>query len=212
MSIQLKNIGKKYNRQWLYRNLHYDFIQNGSYAITGHNGSGKSTLIKMLLGYVIPTEGNIQWELPNKTEPENIYQKLAFCAPYSDLPEEFTLTEVLNWYFGFKPLVQGMDIQHLITIGRLTKDTGKTVSQFSSGMKQRLKLLMALHTDVPLLLLDEPTSNLDSFNTDWYLERIQATAGKRTVIIASNEPKEYSFCEFELNLSNFAPTEHLYSF
>lgn len=206
MSVVLQNIGKKYNRQWLYKNLNFEFKNNERYAITGHNGSGKSTLIKMLLGYVMPTTGNISWNLPNDTAHERLYHKIAFCAPYTDLPEEFSLTEVLQWYFNFKPLIQGREMEELIVQGRFSKDAHKTIAQFSSGMKQRLKLLLALNTDVPLLLLDEPTSNLDSFNTEWYLEHIQSIS-PRTIIIASNEPKEYSFCSEELNLSDFAPAD-----
>lgn len=205
MSILLENIGKKYNRNWLFRNVNFEFLDGQSYAITGHNGSGKSTLIKMLLGYIMPTEGQLCWNFPGNTAPEMLFRKVSFCAPYTDLPEEFTLYEVLQWYFGFKTLKQGLVLQDLIEIGRFRKDRDKPVGQFSSGMKQRLKLLLALHTEVPLLLLDEPASNLDSFNTDWYLEHVQSAVGSKIIIIASNEPKEYSFCNHILNLTNFAP-------
>ena len=204
MKIILHDIGKKYNSHWLYQNINFVIEQNDSVAITGPNGSGKSTLIKMLSGYLIPTKGDIQWVSNEKPIlPDLLYQHYSFCAPYTDLPEEFTLTEVLQWYFAFKPLLKLTNTKELIEIGKFERDLNKPISQFSSGMKQRLKLLLALYTDSPLMLLDEPTANLDETNTEWYLQTIRHVINLKTIIIASNNAHEYSFCTKKIQLADY---------
>jgi ABC-type multidrug transport system ATPase subunit len=204
VKIVLNDIGKKYNNHWLYKNINFIIEQNDSVAITGYNGSGKSTLIKMLSGYLIPTKGTINWDNDGKSVlPDDLYKFYSFCAPYTDLPEEFTLIEVLNWYFSFKPLFKVSKIEELVVIGRFQKDELKQVAQFSSGMKQRLKLLLALYTDCPLMLLDEPTANLDETNTAWYLETIKEVINLKTILIASNNSYEYSFCTKKIQLGDY---------
>lgn len=204
MKITLNDIGKKYNNHWLYKNINFVIEQNDSVAITGHNGSGKSTLIKILSGYLIPTKGTLAWDIEGEAIlPDLLYNHYSFCAPYTDLPEEFTLMEVLKWYFSFKPLLKVSKIEELVIIGRFEKDKEKLVAQFSSGMKQRLKLLLALYTDCPLMLLDEPTANLDESNTNWYLETIKEVIGLKTILIASNNEYEYSFCSKKIQLADY---------
>ncbi len=204
MKINLTDIGKKYNKHWLYKNINFIIEQNDSVAITGPNGSGKSTLIKMLTGFLIPTNGEISWDIDGDTiDADHLYSYYSFCAPYTDLPEEFTLLEVLHWYFSFKPIYKSKSIEDLIVIGRFEKDKNKQVAQFSSGMKQRLKLLLALYTDCPLMLLDEPTANLDETNTEWYIATIKNVVNLKTIIIASNNSFEYSFCNKQIHLADF---------
>lgn len=204
MKIILNDIGKKYNNHWLYKNINFSIEQNDSVAITGPNGSGKSTLMKILTGYLIPTKGDVQWVNNDESIlPDLLYNYYSFCAPYTDLPEEYTLTEVLHWYFSFKPLLKANSTSELIAIGRFEQDKNKQVAQFSSGMKQRLKLLLALYTDCPLMLLDEPTANLDETNTAWFLETIQHVIDLKTIIIASNNFREYSFCTKKIQLADY---------
>jgi ABC-type multidrug transport system ATPase subunit len=72
-------------------------------------------------------------------------------------------------------------------------------------MKQRLKLLMAVYADTPLLLLDEPCSNLDNQGIEWYRNLVQTQLKKRTIIIASNQLFEYDFCDSTLSVHDFKP-------
>lgn len=204
MKIILSNIGKKYNNHWLYKNINFTIEQHDSVAITGPNGSGKSTLIKILSGYLLPTKGTVQWDNNDQAIlPDDLYKYYSFCAPYTDLPEEFTLSEVLNWYFSFKPLLKVCSIEELVVIGRFENDQQKQIAQFSSGMKQRLKLLLALYTQCPLMLLDEPTANLDENNTEWYLQTIKEVINLKTILIASNNAYEYSFCTKKIQLTDY---------
>ena len=77
------------------------------------------------------------------------------------------------------------------------------IKYFSSGMKQRLKLALAFCSDTPMLMLDEPTSNLDKQGVEWYLGLVQQFAAGRLTIICSNQEHEYSFCTQHLDISDY---------
>lgn len=131
------------------------------------------------------------------------YKYLAISAPYLELPEEFSLIELINFHFKFKSPLNQIQPKELIEILYLDQHIAKPVSQFSSGMKQRLKLGIALFSDVPVILLDEPTSNLDKKGIAWYTDLIQNFQKERILIVCSNEPREYEFCEQKLALEDF---------
>jgi ABC-type multidrug transport system ATPase subunit len=194
--IELQNTGKKFNTEWIFRNLSYTFEGGQSYAILGRNGSGKSTLLQVISASMHPTTGTIRYFHDGKeiTE-EHIFRFLSCSAPYLELIEEFKLREMLQFHFRFKNLISGYSVDKAIgMLGFKTADH-KQIRQFSSGMKQRVKLLLAFLSDTPLLLLDEPTTNLDQSGMDWYLNLVNDFTKKRTVIICSNlQQLETSFC------------------
>ena len=97
MKILLTKVGKRYNRDWIFRHLDYEFSPGTSYAITGPNGSGKSTLLQVVAGAVVHTEGSLSYHpetLQNGNfDAANAYQFLSIAAPYLELIEEMTLLE-----------------------------------------------------------------------------------------------------------------------
>ena len=196
MTIELKNIGKKFNKDWIFRNINYTFSQNNSYAITGFNGSGKSTLLQIISGFVIPTEGEVSC-----SNPENLYKHISIAAPYLELVEEMTATEFLQFHQQFKPFINNISIPSLLENVELSKAADKQIRYFSSGMKQRLKLAQAFFSNTSILLLDEPTSNLDKQGISLYHKLIHSYAANRLLIICSNDETEYSFCKEKLDLS-----------
>ena len=196
MLIELKNIGKKFNKDWIFRNINYTFSQNNSYAITGFNGSGKSTLLQIISGFVIPTEGEVSC-----SSPENLYKHISIAAPYLELVEEMTATEFLQFHQQFKPFINNISIPSLLGNVELSKAADKQIRYFSSGMKQRLKLAQAFFSNTSILLLDEPTSNLDKQGISLYHKLINSYAANRLLIICSNDETEYSFCKEKLDLS-----------
>src|SRR6185312_7680405 len=110
MKIILQNIGRRFNRDWIFRGVDYAFIQGGSYAILGPNGSGKSTLLNVLNGSLAPSAGNISYSLDDKpVEAEAVYKQLSLAAPYMEVIEEFTLAEMIDLHFKFKKYRSGMD-------------------------------------------------------------------------------------------------------
>ncbi|MBF9252524.1 ABC transporter ATP-binding protein [Pontibacter sp. 172403-2] len=207
MQINLTNLGKRYNYEWIFRNLTYTFEPGSSYAILGHNGSGKSTLLTVVAGYNLHSEGTITYTSGSKIiEQDKVYQQLSLTAPYLELVEEFTLAEMLNFHTRFKPLRHNLSQVQLIDRMGLQRARNKYVKDFSSGMKQRLKLGLAIYSDTPLLLLDEPTTNLDQEGISWYQEHVTQHNESRLIIVGSNIAHEYSFCQHHLHITDFHPT------
>lgn len=209
MIIDLQNVGRRFNQEWIFRNVNYQFAATEKYAILGPNGSGKSTLLSVLLGNLSPSEGEIHYQEEHSTGTvkqipvENIYKQLSFAAPYLDLIEEFTLLETIAFHFQFKRFYHGVDAESLLELLGLAKSQDKALKYFSSGMKQRTKLALACCADTPLLFLDEPTSNLDTQGVDWYLGLIERFSAKRMLVIGSNQEFEYSFCQHMLQVSDY---------
>ena len=204
MLINLNNLGKRYNYEWIFRNLTYTLESGNAYAVLGHNGSGKSTLLTVISGYNLQSEGDITYQLgTKKISPENAYQYLSLTAPYLELVEEFTLEEMLEFHTRFKPLRNQLSNQELIDRMGLQKAKLKFVKDFSSGMKQRLKLGLAIYADSQLLLLDEPTTNLDQEGINWYQEHIEQNRKDRLIVVGSNIMHEYSFCNQTLHITDF---------
>jgi len=192
MKILLNQVGKRYQQHWVFKGLDYTFEPHGNYAILGSNGSGKSTLLRILAGMQHANKGTLQYQLSGKDiAPEKIFSFVSYCAPGMDIIEEMSLTEFLTFHFTFKKILPGFDVKKIIDAIGLQGVSHKFIHDFSSGMKQRVKLAQAFFTDAPLLLLDEPCSNLDLQGVATYQEWLKAYSNNRLVIIASNDEREY---------------------
>ncbi len=204
MELQANKLGKRFGYEWIFQNLDFKFSSGNAYAITGPNGSGKSTLIQVVSGSLNKSVGELNYIHQNKKiESDSIYEYVSLSAPYLELIEEFTLAEHLKFHFKFKQAINAITINEMIDIMFLNNDANKTIKQFSSGMKQRVKLGLAVFSDSPLLLLDEPTSNLDIEGCNWYLNLVEQYRSKRTILIASNDKREYEFCDEVIDIMNF---------
>jgi ABC-type multidrug transport system ATPase subunit len=207
-SISVQNIGKRFEREWIFRKLSCDFCSKNPTAIVGSNGSGKSTLIKTLIGYLPLSEGKIIYfdNQSDKKKPilkENWQNYISFAAPYTELIEEFTLLEQLKFHQAFKSF--DIEIEEIIEKLGFSNTKNKTIRFFSSGMKQKLKLALAIYSDAKIVFLDEPTSNLDKQNTEWYLNQINTIIDQKVLIIASNQESEYHFCSQIIDIQNLKP-------
>lgn len=204
MKISLTDAGKRFNRDWIFRHLTYEFSEGQTYAITGPNGSGKSTLLQALSGSLMLNEGSSEWHIAGKkTEPEAVYKHVSFSAPYMELVEEMTAVEFLAFHSRFKPLISALDIEQILEIIGLKQAARKQIRYFSSGMKQRIKLAQAIFSDVPVVLLDEPCTNLDEAGIGLYRQLILDYCQKRMVIVSSNDHHEYEFCNNQLNITDW---------
>lgn len=203
MKISLNNVGRRFNKEWIFRNLSTEFSTGNSYAILGPNGSGKSTLLSVLTGSLSPSEGEISFAQNTEIPVENIYRYISLAAPYLELVETFSLKEIINFHFKFKNFAPGVDTKNLISILGLEKAANKEIKYFSSGMKQRTKLALACCTDTPILFLDEPTSNLDVQGMNWYRELIENFGKDRLTIIGSNQIQEYEFCNQQIQIADY---------
>ncbi|MNL09632.1 Iron(3+)-hydroxamate import ATP-binding protein FhuC [compost metagenome] len=203
MKISLNNVGRRFNKEWIFRNLSTEFSAGNSYAILGPNGSGKSTLLSILTGSLSPSEGEISFSQGTDIPVENIYRYISLAAPYLELVETFSLKEIIDFHFKFKNFAPGVDAKSLISILGLEKAANKEIKYFSSGMKQRTKLALACCTDTPILFLDEPTSNLDVQGMNWYRELIENFGKDRLTIIGSNQIQEYEFCNHQIQIADY---------
>lgn len=204
MEILLTNIGRRFNQEWIFKDLTYSFVQGQAYAVLGPNGSGKSTLLQVVAGSLAPSKGNLKYRQNEKEIPvENIYQHLSLATPYLELIEEFTLQECLDFHYRFKGLFPGIEKKEILPLLELEKAANKEIRYFSSGMKQRVKLLFALCSDSPIVLLDEPTTNLDQAGIQWYFNMIKRFTSDKVLLVCSNQPHEYEFCKHQLHIVDF---------
>jgi ABC-type multidrug transport system ATPase subunit len=206
MQIELKQVSKRYRYEWILKKMDYQFLATESYAVLGHNGSGKSTLMQMLSGFLSPSSGRIIFSENNKILDINqVYKCVSFAAPYTELVEELTLEESLQFQQKFKHFVAGLTVNSVLELLQLPKTAkNKPVQFFSSGMKQRLKLALAILSDTPVLLLDEPTITLDTQGISWYRKLLQDYAlGKKLVIIASNVEEDVRGCNRKLDILEY---------
>ncbi len=194
--VRLNNAGKRYNREWIFRHCSYTFTCGKNYAITGPNGSGKSTLLQVIAGATMHNEGSIEYIFSEtKIEPEKHYDHISIAAPYLELIEEMTAKEMMEFHSKFKPLIKSLSIIEMLKIVGLENAVNKQLRYFSSGMKQRLKLAQAFFSNTPILLLDEPTTNLDADGIALYQNLISNYTKDKLVIVSSNVKQEYDFCE-----------------
>lgn len=201
MKIVAENLGKRFNREWIFRHFSLTLEPAKTYAITGANGSGKSTLSQVLWGQVPPTAGTVKY-FEDDNPVADIYKHVAIATPYMDLIEEFTLDETIRFHFKFKTAIASVSLDQVINRMELAHARDKKIGQFSSGMKQRTKLALAFYSNTPVLFLDEPTTNLDKQAIAWYKENLSHCAG-RTTVIASNQEDEYPANSFKIDLSAY---------
>jgi ABC-type multidrug transport system ATPase subunit len=204
MTTTLSKVGKRFNRDWIFRNANYTFSSGKKYAITGTNGSGKSTLLQAIAGSLEISEGKIEWSLHGSVIDSNkIYNYLTIAAPYVEVIEEMTAIEFLQFHHKFKPLFPHVSVKEILSLIGLEKAANKQIRYYSSGMKQRIKLAQAIFSDVPLLLLDEPCTNLDLAGFDLYNRLINNYAKGKTILVSSNDVNEYSFCENIISIMDY---------
>lgn len=202
--IQLlaSDVGKKYRREWVFRHLDLSLMSPpsptdhaNSYTFVGPNGSGKSTLLQLLSGALPTTEGTLTYTRDDKTiASDDWFRQVVIAAPYLELIEELTLGEMLTFHRQFKPVKASLSNEEAADRMHLSHAINKEIKFFSSGMKQRVKLGLAFFSDVPIVILDEPTSNLDRQGAAWYHEQVQLLSPEQLLLIGSNDPAEYDFC------------------
>ena len=211
MKVSLTDAGKRFNRDWIFRQIHYTFETGNCYAITGPNGSGKTTLLQILSGAMQLTEGKIQFHAGGShadqdreaVSGEEIYRHVSICAPYLEVVEEMTVREFLEFHSRFKPFLPSLTINDIVAVVGLKEAIHKQIRYYSSGMKQRVKLAQAIFSDTVFLLLDEPCTNLDAEGIELYNRLVDEYCRNRLVVVSSNDETEYSFCKEKINITDY---------
>lgn len=199
MEILATNLSKKFRQEFVIRDFSHQFKVGHSYAITGPNGSGKSTLLQLIAQFTLPNSGKIEM---TGIDPELVYSQITYAAPYVELIEEYTLPEHLAILVKNNYLPSSIDIDTLEKFIDLQPGRFKLIKNYSSGMRQKIKLGFALLSERPVLLLDEPTTNFDEQAKQWFFNRLNAQRHK-LIIIASNELNEIEFCSEKISIIEF---------
>ena len=204
LTISVNDLSKRFNREWIFRHLTFDFLPGQTYAITGPNGSGKSTFLQVAWGQMPQTSGSITYKKGSDTlDVEEVFEHISIATPYMDLIDEFTLKEMLDFHFSLKSIRPGFSVEDLLRIMYLEKAAEKQIINFSSGMKQRLKLGLALYTQADAYFFDEPGSNLDHTAFEWYKQELNRLPRRAMVFIASNNADEYPESSQILNILDY---------
>lgn len=201
MEIQIDKLSKRYVTHWVFRDLSLIIPAGGRLGITGPNGSGKSTFLHIVCGMLTPTSGKITYAAGDQSiTQEEVALHVAFAAPYSELIEEMTLTEAMQFHARFRNWNEDVrDAQSFAAMLEYPYRQDQQIRYMSSGMKQRLRLAVALFTKSSILALDEPTSNLDEEGIAWFHKMLARNSQGRTALIASNVAEDYASCTLRLD-------------
>ncbi len=204
-SIVLHEVSKKFQYKWIFRNINATLQRGDIVSVTGNNGSGKSTFLKILSGHLSPNKGETTYfdDSNQKIDRDSIYQYLTFAAPYINMMSRLNLKENIKFYTQFKTLQNGLDTDGLIDLMQLKHAAHKELRFYSSGMQQRVKLALAICADSSVLLLDEPTTNLDKEGMRWYTDILKQYCQNRLVVIASNEERDFELCNRSLSILDY---------
>ena len=196
VKIEAQSISKRFGRHWIVYNFSYSFNPGDAVAISGPNGSGKSTLLKLLSGQLLPSDGKLMFSANGKpVDDDELYQRISLAGPYVELIDELSGLEALDFHRKLRGFRQNLSQEVLWErIGWAKRIHKQTLSSYSSGMKQRLRILLALATNAQVVFLDEPTSNLDAEGVAWYQQLVEDWLGDRTLIVASNEQRDFVKC------------------
>ena len=204
MKITLEHISKRFQKHWIFKDVNYSFATPGAYALLGPNGCGKSTLLRIISGMQTPSLGKVHFYNNDSVIPTiELFEYISFSAPGQELVEELTLREFFDFHFSFKHPLPGLSIDKIIELSGLKDIVDKPIGDYSSGMKQRVKLAQAIFSDTPILLLDEPCTNLDQQGVEQYREWIEQYGKDRLVIVASNDVREYFFCREQIVIEDY---------
>ena len=197
VSLTLNNVAKEFNRRSIFRDVSISLRGGESLAITGRNGSGKSTLVKIICGLLSPTRGSLTYALDGKTiEVDAIKDHIGLVSPYLQMYDEFTGLENLEVLSRIRAdrNITGETITEALKNVGLWERRNDFVRTYSSGMKQRLKYAFAVLHRPDVLVLDEPTSNLDADGTAMVERCVKEQSSHGMLIVATNAAEEATWC------------------
>ena len=204
-SVEAVSLNKIFGRRLIFNNINFKFESNGIFGIAGSNGSGKSTLVKIIAGIISPSSGRIIHMTGNdEIIPEKLHNHIGFVSPYLVLYDEFSAWENLAYFAEIRGIPLDTErVNHLLEKFLLMSRKDDLVKTYSSGMKQRLKFIFALSHSPELLILDEPTSNLDAEGKEKVYTILKKEAETSIVIIASNEETDLALCTMKIELEKY---------
>ena len=210
MHIEIADVTKIYRRKRVFHNLSWRLEKGITHVVTGPNGSGKSTLLRLVSGLERPTSGKVSYQINGKTiEPAGRRNMLGLVSPDLNMYPQLSSLENLKFFAALRGIAAGeLQIKMLLEKFQLKSEINRPIATFSSGMKQRLKLALALLNEPYFLLMDEPSTNLDAAGKELVAEIIEEQAHRGVILIATNEQREvHRFGQdvFHLDQGNRSP-------
>jgi len=200
LKVVVENVAKSFGRRRICADVSLELKTGDRLAVVGPNGSGKTTFLRLLCGLLRPDKGTISYLSGKQFFRRNSwYRFVGLVAPDLALYDELTALENLQ----FISKVGGwgrtdVELVSLLSDVGLEEREGDLLAEFSSGMKQRMKYAAALVKSPPLLLLDEPTANLDESGNVIFRQVIERQRFAGICILATNDPQEAGLAERQI--------------
>jgi ABC-type multidrug transport system ATPase subunit len=194
-SLNVSDITYAFGRHPLFARVSFEVPQGDVLLVRGPNGSGKSTLLKILAGLLYAPQGKVEY-LDDATllDEAHLRRQLGMCAVEQNLYDELTTLENLLFFGHLRTHTDVADrARPLLERAALWDHRNKPAKALSSGMRQKLKLLVGVIHQPGFLLLDEPGSNLDQAGMEFLSEIIAAQRTRGPVVLASNDPREFGY-------------------
>jgi ABC-type multidrug transport system ATPase subunit len=189
MRVRLEQAGKRFEGRTIFRNADFEFGPGDRCLISGPNGAGKSTFLKLVAGYLRPSEGTVEHLIDGSSiDAEQAYRYIAMAAPYLRFPSDLSVMENIWTWERFRSL--RLPAEEVPGMVKLEEAKHRPVRELSSGMEQRLKLGIAFASHTPLLLLDEPLTNIDAEGRELYHHLLEKEADDRGILVCSNDPDQ----------------------
>jgi heme exporter protein A len=201
--IEAENITQQFNRRIIFRDVSFRVSSGESLVLTGHNGSGKTTLVRIICQLIRPYRGEVRFLHDNQLIPnEKIYPHIGLVGPYLQLYNNLTALENYTFFARIRGLPVDVPLfrRWMERLGLKGREMDE-LRTYSSGMLQRVKYVMALFHQPEILILDEPTSNLDEEGTATVYDIMQEQKKEKILILATNEPQEIRFGDREVHLA-----------
>jgi heme exporter protein A len=198
LKLIISNLSHSFDEREVFKSINFAF-DGARLAVTGQNGSGKSTLLKIMTGLLTPTGGEFAFEIDGvKLDHDSIRDFAGLAAPDINLYNELTVRENLR----FLAAARGCkcNISNVLSEVGLLDRENDPIGDLSTGLRRRACIAAALLHDPSILLLDEPSTNLDENGIEMLHEVIERQSQKGIVVLATNDPNEAALCDERLGL------------
>lgn len=196
MEVILKQVSKRFDQQYVLKNINKTISSGSTCGIRGINGSGKSTLCGIVSGLILPTKGSIKHLVDGQETSlaERTHELLASTGPYHQLPQFLSCQQILDITTENK-MGDQFSAKEFWDFLEFKEHREKLYHKLSSGMQQRFKLALTIYSKAHIYIFDEPTNFLD----DYWKERISGLLSEKlaekTVLLASNVAEDFKNCD-----------------
>ncbi len=190
--LTANRVFKRYESRLVLRDLSFEIASGSCVAVLGANGAGKSTLLRVVAGLIAPSRGEVTW---NNASTRGL---CALAAPDAPVYRELSCLENLKFFSG------GADddpLREHLCAWKLDKRADDLAGELSSGLRARLALSVASWFEHPILLLDEPSANLDESGRELVASLIEAQRARGVTLLATNDARDLKWCDAEVRVA-----------